>query len=221
MTPSPEGNIRVIGLSDPLARKVAAVAETALAAVGGVLASTGLTVCVDDQGVISSPWLGCGDPDATGDQCLILYCSSEAFFTANPRGLPVGMAREIWEQHPAPRDYVPPSPQDFSSASSASFLHHHFLFAEDILTRTIDPAIVPPKLLEGFQEAWAVTVDGRLDSRGLPCFARSERRGRFSKTFAAAGVLLPSHWGIFGSLWEGGLRTQDEVLGAVRLLPGL
>ena len=221
MTTNPEGNLRVIGLSDPLARKVAEVGETALAAVGGLLASVGLTICVDDQGVVSAPWLGYGDPDATGDRGLVLYCSRETFFASNPRGLPVGLAPEIWEQRSAPRDPAPPSPQDFSPVPSACFLHHHFLFAEDFLTRTIDPAIVPPALLEGFQEAWAVTVDGRLDSRGLPCFSRAERRGLFSRTFAAAGVLLPSHWGIFGSLWEGGLRTQDQVLGAVRLRPGL
>ena len=48
-----------------------------------------------------------------------------------------------------------------------------------------------------------------------------QRRAQFSRLFSSATVLMPHHWQIFQSLWEGGLEGQREVLAAVRQLPQL
>ena len=65
------------------------------------------------------------------------------------------------------------------------------------------------------------TVDGRLERSALPGYDQARRRGRFSRLFSSAGILMPGHWQIFQSLWDGGLAGAGEVLAAVRQLPRL
>ena len=76
-------------------------------------------------------------------------------------------------------------------------------------------------LVEAFQEAWLVTVDGRMQREALPHLSAAERRMRFLRLFSPAGVLTPNHWAIFNGLWEGRIAEEAEVLAKVRLLPPL
>lgn len=208
------------GLAEGLAVLLREAATAALAAVADAWPVPEVLVCVDDRAREAAPWFGTRDPENAGKRVLVFYCSDTAFLRGAERPPLMGLAPEIWEYRASGRGAAPPAPGDFSPIAAERYLHHHFLFAHDVLTGRVDPALVPAPLAEGFQEAWAVTVDGRLEAQGLPGFDRTGRRAMFSRHFAAAGVLLPAHWDIFVALWEGGLRTQQEVLEAVGRLPG-
>ena len=92
---------------------------------------------------------------------------------------------------------------------------------DDLLSGRLTADEVPPSLVEAFQEAWLITIDGRLQRRGLPHLSAGERRSSFLRLFSPAGVLTPNHWSIFNKLWDGSVTAQADVLAKVRLLPPL
>jgi hypothetical protein len=108
----------------------------------------------------------------------------------------------------------------FSRPKADRVLHHQFLALRDLCEGSVRPGRLPAAAAEGFQELWAVTVDGRLRRLGLPGFSAAERRRRFSRTFASHGVLLPAHWRIFHELWEVARVEQERLLAWLRQLPG-
>jgi hypothetical protein len=126
-----------------------------------------------------------------------------------------------WELAPPPRREPTLSDDDFSVPNAQRFLCQQMLLVQDILVGRLHPEAIPPSLLEAFQEAWLVTVDGRLQRAGLPHLSAAERRMRFLRLFSPAGVLTPNHWSIFNALWEGAVADEGEVLSRVRLLPPL
>jgi hypothetical protein len=124
-----------------------------------------------------------------------------------------------WELTPAP-----PRPREagaFSARKAERTLYHQFLMARDLCDGTVQPATVPAPLVEAFQEAWAVTLDGRLRRAILPGYSQAERRRRFFRVFSAGGVLLPQHWQVFHTLWDWERLDQEELLALLERLPPL
>jgi hypothetical protein len=126
-----------------------------------------------------------------------------------------------WKQAPAPRESAPLPVDEFSAPNAQRFLYLQLLLVQVLMDGRLRPEEVPPSLIEAFQEAWQVTVDGRLAREGLPHLSAAERRMRFLRLFSPAGVVTPNHWAIFNGLWEGQLADQAAVLAKVRLLPPL
>ena len=135
-----------------------------------------------------------------------------------------GAARPVsqdWTLAPAPKHEEPLAAEDFSLPNTQRFLFQQLLLVQDILDGRLHTDTIAPSLVEAFQEAWLVTVDGRLQREGLPHLSAGERRMRFLRLFSPAGVLTPNHWSIFNKLWEGAVADESEVLAKVRLLPPL
>lgn len=128
---------------------------------------------------------------------------------------------QVWQLAPVPGAASPVSAEDFSAPNAQRFLYQQLLLVDDIVSGRLDPAAVPASLIEAFQEAWLITVDGRLQRRGLPHLSAAERRSAFLRLFAPAGIVTPGHWAIFNRLWDGSLEGQAEVLAKVCLLPPL
>jgi len=126
-----------------------------------------------------------------------------------------------WRLDEVPRQAEDDSPEEFSLPNAQRFVYQQLLLVSDVIEGRLDPDAVPPSLIEAFQEAWLVTVDGRLQRRGHPHLSAAERRTAFLRRFGPAGILTPSHWGIFNALWKGDLGEQKAVLAKVRLLPPL
>jgi len=159
--------------------------------------------------------------DGAPGPVLAITCHPRIFCRHEPLLTTVHPPRAIWEQAAAPRVEDPPGGDDFSLDRTDRFLHHHLLTVSDLYQGSIIGEDIPVHLAEAFAAAWAVCVDGRLERRHLPGYPMSERRGRFSRLFSSAGILLPDHWQVFQSLWEGALAGQREVLGIARRLPRL
>ena len=75
--------------------------------------------------------------------------------------------RPVWEQVQAP-DPTAENSVTFDPGRAAVFLHHHLMVARDLGRGDIVGRHLPAALAEAFTEAWAVTVDGRLEREGLP-----------------------------------------------------
>lgn len=129
--------------------------------------------------------------------------------------------RRDWDLGPLPMPDPEPTATDFSLLNAQRYLYQQFLLADDVVKGRVDPAAVPRTLVEGFQEAWLTTVNGRLQRRGLPHSSASERRVSFMRLFSPAGILTPAHWALFNGFWDGTAADQDKVLASVRLLPAL
>ncbi|MFH2052399.1 MAG: hypothetical protein ABIK96_08025 [bacterium] len=179
-----------------------------------------LTLGGDDLPGDDAAWCRLGRLGRTGVGVEI-FCSPQVFLRLRSATSTVFPGTPVWEHRPAPPADEVFSPADFSESRTRAFLHHHLLVARDLLRGELDPEVVPPAFGEAFTSAWDVVVDGRLERAGLPGYALTDRRGAFSRLFSAAGVLMPDHWGVFHSLWEGGLTTQGEVTEAIRFLPRL
>jgi hypothetical protein len=95
------------------------------------------------------------------------------------------------------------------------------LTARDLTRGEVVGRNLPATLAEAFSEAWAVGVDGRLVRRGLPGFPLAERRASFARVFSPGGILLPDHWQVFQSLWDGAISNQKDVVGVLKWLPRL
>ena len=152
---------------------------------------------------------------------LSLFCHGNCFnSSARPKDA-VRPLPAVWEQFPAPYEDSSGVLGEFSAERADVFLHHHLLTARDVVRGDVVGRNLPAKWAEAFTEAWAVYVDGRLARRGLPGYPLAERRGRFARVFSLAGILLPDHWQVFESLWDGALADQRDVLEVVKRLPGL
>lgn len=162
-------------------------------------------------------------PGPVGDTrpVLVLSCHLDAFCRHRPLQTTVRPPQAVWEQAAAPRHETLPTAAEYSADRAAIFLHHHLQTVADLRRGGLKGVEVPPHLSEAFAAAWSVVVDGRLGRLHLPGYPIPERRGRFSRLFSPAGILLPEHWQIFQSLWDGALDGPSAVLAVVRLLPRL
>ncbi len=210
------------GVAEPLATLITEAARLALRSLGDEAPARRVIICVDDlPGTEELPWYGDRDPDFPGRPTLVLYCGLDAFLEPAPRRTTLSGAPAIWEPFYPSCGGETGLDERFSPGATERFLHHHLLFAADLLACRVETALVPRSEQPAFQAAWAVTVDGRLARGGLPGYSLQERRGLFSRLFAGSGILLPDHWRIFRALWDGGIVAQAEVLAAVRRLPRL
>ncbi len=160
--------------------------------------------------------------DRSGDQVgLTIWFHPDQVLSDRPGHGPARPEASDWELHPAPRQEPPVPEHEFSPPNAQRFLYQQLLLIQDILAERLHPESIPPSLVEAFQEAWLVTVDGRLQREGLPHLSAAERRMRFLRLFSPAGVLTPAHWNIFNEFWEGTGADEATVLSRVRLLPPL
>lgn len=180
-----------------------------------------LEVCADDLPGQDTAWFRWERPRGSAKPALTVFCHPEAFLKRRHATSTVFPPRPVWEQREAPAGGEVTSPADFSPERTDQFLHHHLLTARDLIRGLVVPADIPPRWSAAFAAAWAVGVDGRLERLGLPGYSLIERRGSFSRLFSSAGVLMPDHWQVFQSLWDGALAVQGDVLGAVQVLPRL
>ena len=176
-----------------------------------------IVLCVDDLPADDAGWLRLDPVPGCARPRLTLYCGRLAL-ADGAATLAAGDEPFAWEAM-VPTAESAPAAAD--AAATAAFLHHQLLLAHDLLTGRLDPDDIPAALAETFAAAWDVALDGRLSRRGLPGYALEARRAQFSRLVSSASVLMPHHWQIFQSLWDGGLVRQGEVLAAVRQLPRL
>lgn len=130
-------------------------------------------------------------------------------------------AARDWELRPAPASAAVPEATDVCLPDAQRTLYQQLLLVRDLCDGTLQPRAIEPALSEAFQEAWLVTVDGRLQRACLPHLSAAQRRLRFLHVFAPAGVLTPCHWAIFNQLWDGMLPDQATVLNRIKRLPPL
>jgi hypothetical protein len=177
----------------------------------------------DESPAEESPWFSFAPVQGEdGDRReLTLFCSSRSFAPVRNLQGPESAARQVWEAHEGA--WLPDNElhRDFDLDQGAKFLHHNLLLARDLVSGEGQLDRVPRELVEGYQAAWEVVIDGRLARLSLPGYSLAERRARFSRLFSSAGVLLPDHWQVFQSLWEGGLSTGGDVRAVLRQLPQL
>lgn len=181
-----------------------------------------LRLSVDDMPGDDDAWYRVipGRPAESGP-VLILSCHTDSFYRHRPLTDTVFPPRAVWDQMDAPRDETVRDAKDFSPERTDIFIHHHLLMIQDLLSGKLVGEALPGPQVEAFAAAWAVFVDGRLARRHLPGYPMAERRGRFSRLFSSAGIILPEHWHVFQSLWDGALADQKAILSATRLLPHL
>lgn len=185
-----------------------------------------ISVVIDDLPTLAGEqdgWLRlerfpCG---ASSGLAATLFCNESSFCTPVPELGHPWPGTEIWDQAVAPLDGLPFDRSRFSKDRADVFLHHELLLAQDLARGVLLPTAIPSDSVEAFSAAWAVVLDGRLDRLGLPGYGLVARRARFSRLFACAGVLLPGHWQIFQSLWDGGISRWQDVLGSIGDLPPL
>lgn len=220
MAPPSDGAppVRCTACGEVLARELPPLVEGALQALDLAAAVGAVTICADDLPEDGDGWLDIVPGPGAEPPRLVLYCAPWAF--GDPRRAPRSEAA-VWERRPVPAGEAPLGEEDFDRAEAAALIHHHLLLAADVLAGRLIPDLVPASLAEAFGAAWAVSIDGRLVRQGLPGYPQARRRARFSRLFSAAGVLMPGHWQIFQSLWDGALPGQGEVLASVRQLPRL
>jgi hypothetical protein len=178
-----------------------------------------IVLILDDLSADERPWLTVATTDA--GRALTLYLHPDAVLRDRPDSTSRPAPQDAWTLRPTPRVERVCDPAEFSPVKAQRLLHHHFLWARDLCDGSLDPCAVPSSLAEAFQEAWAVGVDGRLRRAGAPAIGEGERRFRFLRLFATAGVITPVHWRIFHELWTTEAPTSAEVLRHVRLLPPL
>lgn len=193
------------------AAATAAVAAEAAACHGLPDLLDSLVLVLDDLAADERPWLR-----RTGPRSLEIYAHPDAVLAERADDLVGTLPTLPWEWRDGE---APEEPRGFSTAAAERFLHHQLLAAADLLTGRIRPRDIPPEDAEAFQEAWAVTVDGRLRRRSLPGLPIADRRRRFLRVFGATAVLLPQHWALFHALWESDEPDQEALLADVSRLP--
>lgn len=209
------------GLPDHWLSHLETVVAEAVKALGLADELSEFRICADDLAGSGDAWYRL-EPggEKNGLPVLVLFCHRDCFGPPARPGGAVEPAPPVWEQAQVSAG-AREVPVTFNRERAAGFIHHHLLVARDLMRGDIVGRNLPPSLAEAFAEAWAVTVDGRLEREGLPGFPLAERRGRFARIFSPAGILLPDHWQVFQSLWDGALTGQKEVLAVVKRLPGL
>ena len=219
---SPSLQVSCVGMADDLAAALIPLAESAGEALDLARDISSIRICGDylpgEDGVWYRLEPGSGPNELP---VLVLFCHGGCFGRLGHRSDSVYPPRAVWEQSPPPVDESGGAEAGFSVERSAIFLHHHLLTVRDLVRGDVAGRNLPPDKAEAFAEVWAVCVDGRLTRQGLPGYPLAERRGRFSQVFSPAGILLPDHWQVFQSLWDGALSNQNDVLEVVKRLPGL
>lgn len=215
--------IDILGMEIHLAKKVREQAVLACEALDFANQLDALEIWADDLDCQDQTWFRF---EATPGECkarmrLLLFCAAGSFCRDASLGLGQFLPPEVWDQSHAPQPDESRFFGEFDSARTARFLHHNLLLAMELASGDLTPEDLPAGLVEAFQAMWAVSVDGRLARVGLPHYDLATRRSRFSRMFSTVGVLLPDHWQLFQSLWDGGVSTQKEVLAVCKLLPRL
>jgi hypothetical protein len=218
----PPIRVSITNLAENLAAALTPLVTTAGQVLELAQDVSGIRICGDglpgEDGVWYRLQPGSGPDDLP---VLVLFCHGACFGPLVRVSDSVNPPREIWEQSPVSGAEPDGAEADFSAERSAIFLHHHLLTARDLARGEVVGRNLPAGLAEAFAEAWAVGVDGRLARKGLPGFPLAERRFSFAKVFSPAGILLPDHWQVFQSLWDGAISDQKDVLGVLKWLPGL
>ncbi len=218
----PSLQVSCAGMEDDLVGALVPLAEAAAKALGMVRDISGILICGDDMPGDGGPWYrlqpGSGADELPG---LVLFCHGGCFGRQDRAGNSLNPPPAVWELSAVPEVEPEEEEMEFSAERSSIFLHHHLLTARDLVRGEVVGRNLPVGLTEAFTESWAVVVDGRLARQGLPGFPLAERRGRFAQVFSPAGILLPDHWQVFESLWDGALPSQQDVLDVVKRLPGL
>jgi len=174
-----------------------------------------ITLVIDDLAADERSWITLRDGEG-----LTLYCHEDLFLRDSAASLAMRPPSLPWELGEK-RDALPESSVPFSTRKTERYLHHQFLAVRDLLAGVVRPGDVPAGLAEAYQEAWAVTVDGRLRRGALPGHPVAERRRRFFRTFSATGMLLPQHWDIFHTLWDCNNPNHEQLSELAAALPGL
>lgn len=213
--------ISCVGLEPAVERMIVDAARQALDALGMREDLLSLEISADDLAGTEDAWLRPRPGPAGGPPGLSIYCHPDVFGVPRPATNTVLPPRAVWERPDPAAAEGRLTAAGFSRVRSDAFLHHQLLWARDVLRGELRAADVPASLAEGFAAAWAVTVDGRLSSLGLPGYGLADRRNRFSRLFSTAGVLMPGHWASFQELWDGLVARPRDVVGLVRRLPRL
>ena len=171
-----------------------------------------LLLVADDLTADEHPWIV-----FRGPRSAVLYCHPDHFLDDPTAGHGVLPATLPWEM-PAARD--DDGAGEFSTAAADRFLHHHMLALADLAGGAVRPDLVPARRAEAYQEAWSVTLDGRLRRLSLPGLPTAERRRRFFRAFSAGGMLLPQHWEVFHRLWDLEELSHEVLLDLSSRLPG-
>jgi len=214
--------VTCMGMAADLAASLTPQAEAAGKALDLVHDVSGIQICGDDLPGQDSAWYRLQPGAALDDlPVLVLFCHGTCFGRGEWRNDSINPPPAVWELSPPPAGEPGDAGTVFSAERSSIFLYHHLLTARDLVRRAVVGRDLPVGLIEAFSEAWAVYVDGRLARWGLPGYPLAERRGRFAEVFSPAGILLPDHWQVFQSLWDGALPNQKDILDVVKRLPGL
>lgn len=181
-----------------------------------------ITIFADDSPREESCWLRVvpAGPSDDSRQALELHFSARSLGRDRPLEGQASTS-DAWANREGAWQGDSFDPRDFSPERANVFLHHNLLLARDLVRGEISPGSIPTGQVEAFEAAWKVVVDGRLARAGLPGYSLAHRRGMFSRLFSSAGVLMPDHWQIFQSLWDGGLSTGRDVQAVIRQLPRL
>ena len=214
--------ISCVGMEDELANSLVPLVAAAGRALDMARDVSGVRVCGDDMPGEGDAWYRL-QPGSGADELpeLLLFCHPACFRCQDLAGDSLTPKRPVWKLSSASELEQDATEMEFSAHRSAIFMHHHLLTARDLLRGDVVGRNLPVGLTEAFSEVWAVGVDGRLARQGLPGFPLAERRGRFARVFSPAGILLPGHWQVFESLWDGALTDQKDVLDVVKRLPRL
>ncbi len=211
------------GMEEDLCNLVLPCLESAAQSLDLAADFLSFTVVGDDFPDAPEPWLRLEESNDPDEPLIIgtLFCGEGFFCRSNGAANAIYPPVEVWDQAPAPGGANPFDKTSFSSSRTEIFLHHELLMAQDLVRGEIAPAAIAAGQVEAFSSLWAVVIDGRLSRMGLPGYSQADRRSRFSRLFACAGVLLPGHWQIFQSLWDGAVTNWKDVLASIRHLPRL
>jgi hypothetical protein len=213
----------------PLAQQLLPLATAAAAKLelGRYLSS--LSLCLDDISADERVWLSFGPPvagvggkaeDLTDRRSLTIYLHPDHLLKDRVLGGGLVPEAAVWQMggsQAAARQAA--AEQEISRPKIERFLYHQFMLVRDLCDGSLVCDQIPAEWADAFQEAWAVTIDGRLRRQYLPGYSAAERRRRFSRFFAASGVILPDHWRIFHRLWEDPELDQDRLLVLLQHLP--
>ncbi|MFH1844498.1 MAG: hypothetical protein ABIF77_14965 [bacterium] len=213
----------------PLSDLLLPLATAAAERLGLARYLTELLLCLDDLDADERAWFSFGPGQRAGDgsaaepglRRLTIYLHPSQMLKDRPATPLLMPQAAIWEMEAMTPTAAPVPVGDFSRPKLERFLFHQFLSVRDLCDGTIDPAIIPARQADAFQEIWSITIDGRLRQERLPGFSAAERKRRFSRVFAACSVLLPEHWQIFHDLWETTAVQQEELFRFLSRLPAV
>lgn len=211
-------SFRVLPSDWPLQAQLQPLIETAHARLELADRLASVTVVLDALAADDRAWFSLTRPAPPHE--LTLWLHPDQVLRDRP-GSNAVRPEAVWELGSALPDETVPAPEDFSAPNAQRVLYQQLLLVRDLLDGILRPQEIPRGLVEAFQEAWSVNLDGRLRRLRLPHRSAAERRLLFLHLFSPAGVLTPSHWTIFNRLWDLESPDQQTVLRWVRRLPPL